>query len=188
MVENLLPLNCGENQGGGLNAIFGSGPRPPAALAALAWGSVVKLAARLIVRTSPGIVFFDPSSCLFCLLIIKTEVGYRPLFAPTVISNVPSSQSWVCTLSDRKWRELKSCWWKKGGSRSFLKSSFGRTLLASQSRRRAIVTSGVSVAPSGTSARTTVLVPQYQYHPVSVAPSGWEKIQRHHPVEKSAED
>lgn len=39
----------------------------------------------------------------------EARPSYRPLFAPTVISNVRSSQSWICTLSDRKWRETMQC-------------------------------------------------------------------------------
>ena len=78
------------------------------------------------------------------------------------MSRVLNREFVLCQIENDE--NYKAVGGKKGGSRSFLKSSFGRTLLASQSRRRAIVTSGVSVAPSGTrsqnhSTSTTVSVP-----------------------------
>ena len=75
----------------------------------------------------------------------EARPSYRPLFAPTVISNVRSSQSWICTLSDRKWRETMQCrrpTWKRG-------KFICEFLPAPGSRPRAIVTWRVSVAPSG---------------------------------------
>ena len=64
--------------------------------------------------------FWIPGSSVWFVppaLIIWAEVDYRPLFASTVISNVPTSQSWICTLSERNWCEPRCCCQKEGDER-----------------------------------------------------------------------
>ena len=155
--ENLAPIVV--KIWAGLNAIFGSGRTPPTALAALAVRGCGKISrpanCPALEDQKPGIVpgFLDPS------VLSRGAADYqsggrasgRFLRQPlSQMSRVLNRESVLCQIENDEKQLAVTTMLEKGKK---LEKSIGKnlcgTLLAPTSRVRAIVTSGVSVAPSG---------------------------------------